>query len=320
MSRIVAAPDAWTNASEAWGQVSQDLTPPAAAAPGAAQAFAFACEGETLLGVLHRPPAGAPAAATGVVIVVGGPQYRAGSHRQFVHLARALAAGGHPVLRFDVRGMGDSSGALRSFEQITPDIGAAVDTLAARAGVGRVVLWGLCDGASAALLYLHERRDPRVAGVCLLNPWVRSEASLARTHVKHYYTRRLREREFWLKLLSGRVAGRALAELWRNLRRARGEAPPAAARTAGPFQQRMAEGWRGFGGGVLLVLSGDDYTAKEFLETCDASPAWQALLRRPGTRRQDLATADHTLSARADRDTVAALTLDWLQRLAARTP
>lgn len=301
--------------------LSVEAARPAAAALTREEALSFGCEGETLVGILHRPPAGGltTTSGVGVVVVVGGPQYRAGSHRQFVQLARALAAAGHPVLRFDVRGMGDSSGALRSFEQISPDIGAAVDALTARTGVGRVVLWGLCDGASAALLYLHERRDPRVAGVCLLNPWVRSEASLARTHVKHYYTRRLREREFWLKLLSGRVAGRALGELWRNLRRARGEAPPAAARAAMPFQERMAEGWRRFDGSVLLVLSGDDYTAKEFLETCDGSPAWQALLRRAGTRRQDLAEADHTLSAQADRDAVANLTLDWLQRLAART-
>ena len=77
-----------------------------AASTGREQAFTFDCDGESLLGLLHRPAADAPADAeqTGVVIIVGGPQYRAGSHRQFVHLARALAGAGHPVLRFDVRG------------------------------------------------------------------------------------------------------------------------------------------------------------------------------------------------------------------------
>ena len=39
-----------------------------------------------------------------MVIVVGGPQYRAGSHRQFTLLARHIAAAGYPVLRFDARG------------------------------------------------------------------------------------------------------------------------------------------------------------------------------------------------------------------------
>ena len=98
-------------------------------------------------------------------------------------MARALAAAGYPVLRFDVRGMGDSSGPLHDFLDQTPDVAAAIEALCREAGVQRVMLWGLCDGASAALLYLHERPDPRVAGLCLLNPWVRSAQSLARTQV-----------------------------------------------------------------------------------------------------------------------------------------
>jgi alpha/beta superfamily hydrolase len=48
-----------------------------------------------------------------VLVIVGGPQYRAGSHRQFTLLARSLAEQGFAVLRFDYRGMGDSTGAMR---------------------------------------------------------------------------------------------------------------------------------------------------------------------------------------------------------------
>jgi pimeloyl-ACP methyl ester carboxylesterase len=78
----------------------------------AEQAFSFSVEGDTLLGILHAPAiVRSGTTGTGVVIVVGGPQYRGGSHRQFVQLARRLAHEGHAVLRFDVRGMGDSSGA-----------------------------------------------------------------------------------------------------------------------------------------------------------------------------------------------------------------
>ena len=55
----------------------------------------FHCEREQLVGMLHR---GAnPDARLGVLIVVGGPQYRVGSHRQFVLMARDLAAAGYPV-------------------------------------------------------------------------------------------------------------------------------------------------------------------------------------------------------------------------------
>ena len=52
----------------------------------------FGCEGEVLLGIVSEPSGGTVAPSAGVVIVVGGPQYRAGSHRQFVLLARALAS------------------------------------------------------------------------------------------------------------------------------------------------------------------------------------------------------------------------------------
>lgn len=278
------------------------------------QAIVIACEGEALLGIVHHPGAGAAQAAqaTGVVIIVGGPQTRVGSHRQFVHLARALAAAGHPVLRFDVRGMGDSTGALHAFEQISPDIGAAIDALQRHAPqVRQVVLWGLCDGASAALLYLHDRADARVRGLCLLNPWVRSEASLARTHVKHYYLQRLAQREFWAKLFRGRVGWEALGGLAASVRMAAGKGGRATA-TPVTYQQRMAIAWRQFDGPVLLVLSGNDYTAKEFAEYVAGHVEWQALLAQPLLHQCLLPHADHTFSALLQRVEVEAATITWL--------
>ena len=79
--------------------------------------------------------------------MVGGPQYRVGSHRQFVLLARDLAADGFPVFRFDYRGMGDSEGEFRGFEHVEDDIAAAVEAFrSASPGLREIVLWGLCDG------------------------------------------------------------------------------------------------------------------------------------------------------------------------------
>ncbi|MFN3302184.1 MAG: hydrolase 1, exosortase A system-associated [Roseateles sp.] len=275
------------------------------------------CEGQPLVGILAEP-AGA-AAEVGVLIIVGGPQYRAGSHRQFTLLARELAAHGIAALRFDYRGMGDSPGVARDFLAVEADIAAAIDALlAARPALKRVVLWGLCDAASAALLYLDARRDPRVAGLALANPWVRSAATLAQTHVKHYYTRRLREKAFWLKLLRGGVGLTALRTLAGNLRLARSAGRPRSDTRS--FQDRMASGLRGFDGPVLLVMSGDDYTAREFADWAATSPAWQGLLERDTLLRHDLPTADHTFSDLADQDAQARLCLDWLKtRCLART-
>ena len=77
------------------------------------QLEAIPCAGEELVGVLTLPE---EPVHIGVVVIVGGPQYRVGSHRQFVLLARHLAEQGIPTLRFDCRGMGDSSGDQRSFD------------------------------------------------------------------------------------------------------------------------------------------------------------------------------------------------------------
>ncbi|WP_229425323.1 hydrolase 1, exosortase A system-associated [Massilia sp. Se16.2.3] len=104
-----------------------------------------------------------------MLVVVGGPQYRAGSHRQFTLLARDLADAGIPALRFDYRGMGDSEGDLQTFEHVEDDLRAAIDRFFLEVpGMREVVLWGLCDGASAAAMYAPQ--DARVSGLVLLNP------------------------------------------------------------------------------------------------------------------------------------------------------
>ncbi|WP_157264894.1 hydrolase 1, exosortase A system-associated [Azohydromonas aeria] len=287
------------------------------------QALGFDCLGHQLLGVLAEPAPAPLPGDVGVVIVVGGPQYRAGSHRLFVKLARALAQAGVPALRFDVRGMGDSEGDFPGFERLTPDIGAAIAALQSRRPeVRRVLLWGLCDGASAALLYLHDTRDARVHGLCLLNPWVRSPQAQARTNVKHYYAQRLLEPDFWRRLLGGRIGAQALRGLAANLALAwggrRGGADSSAANDG--FQQRMARAWNGFGGELLLLLSGDDYTAKEFLEHCAGDAQWRAALRHARLQRATLPRADHTFSGTAATAWVLERTLAWAQGPLARAP
>jgi len=281
-------------------------------------AIVFDCLGEQLVGICSCPAnqltRNSASQNVGVVFVVGGPQYRVGSHRQFLLLAHSLADAGFPVLRFDVRGMGDSSGELHTFERISPDIGAAINALQTQVpSVRRVVLWGLCDGASASLLYCYASGDRRVAGLCLLNPWVRSEASMARTHIKYYYLQRLREKHFWAKLLSGKVAGKALSGFLRNIRLMT-SSNSRTAKQAMSFQQIMSQAWARFEGRILLQLSGNDYTAKEFLEFAKADPGWGDLLTRPSVDRHDIADADHTLSDIGLQVKAARHTLDWLDK------
>lgn len=287
------------------------------AVPDPETALVFACEGAELLGVFHP---GAPGASRGVLLVVGGPQYRVGSHRQFVLLARELAAAGVPVLRFDYRGMGDADGEFAGFEQIDADIAAAIDAFSAQLPALReIVLWGLCDAASAALFYAW--RDPRIAGLVLLNPWLRTEAGQARAYLRHYYLARLANPELWRKIRRGEfqfsAALRSLLALFKQTRRDDSSSvavpQPATVSETTALPERMAESWRRFAGPILLILSGDDLTAAEFRDTTRASRHWRRLLARPQVTLQELPEANHTFSRREWRDQVAAWTREWLR-------
>ncbi|HEY9209170.1 MAG TPA: hydrolase 1, exosortase A system-associated [Acidovorax sp.] len=266
---------------------------------------------QDMLGIVSLPAPDALQQTTGVVIVVGGAQYRVGSHRQFVQLARFLATAGYPVLRFDFPGMGDSPGNAVPFEHSAPHIAAAIDALHGQCtGVGKVVLWGLCDGASASLLYMQARQDARVAGMVLLNPWVRSDAGLARAQVKHYYRQRLMEPDFWRKLTAGDVGWQALRSLWNNLRTMRQRI-----RKTLTFQELMAHGWQALEGKMMLILSERDLTAQEFVEHAKTHPAWRGLLSRPGVTQHAVHGADHTFSSTSAQREVQAVVLAWLNEL-----
>ena len=273
----------------------------------------FDCAGESLLGIIAAPAKG-QTAPIGVVIVVGGPQYRAGSHRMFTLLARSLAAAGYTALRFDYRGMGDSEGEPRDFESISQDIGAAVDALMAQSSkLKEAMLWGLCDGASAALLDVRSRPDARLTGLFLLNPWVRSPAGLAKAHVKHYYGRRLLQAEFWSKLMQGKVGSHALVGLARNASMAWRNRPATAGQKRS-FQELMVQGLLGFRGTVTLVLSERDLVAKEFIEQNKTDAQWRRAMQMPNLKRIDFAGADHIFSRAQDHNALVALTLRQLKQ------
>jgi uncharacterized protein len=279
---------------------------------------AFACEGEQLISVIAKPTS---TRDIGILIVVGGPQYRVGSHRQFVLLARQLAEAGIATMRFDYRGMGDSSGPMRSFDEIGPDIGAAIGAFQRTCpALTKIVLWGLCDAASAALTYRQATGDPRVAGIVLANPWVRSDATLAKTQIKHYYADRILAKDFWAKLGRGEVdvvgAARAfVANLIAATTKRRDTATTTTATTTvTAFQDRMADGLRSFEGPVLLIMSGRDLTAKEFLENAKGSLRWAGLLQGQRLDRHDVVDSDHTFSSAAWSKEVETCTLQWLLR------
>jgi len=286
------------------------------------QPMVFECEGSRLIGIAAVP---VQPAKTGVIIVVGGPQYRAGSHRQFILLARQLVQEGIASLRFDYRGMGDSEGDMRNFEVVDADIHAAIDIFLKQVpSVSKVVLWGLCDAASAALFYGHT--DSRVGGLILLNPWVHSEQGAAKTRLKHYYLTRLMQPSFWTKLFSSEFSfGDSIGGLLLSFRsifnkpRSSGEKGFIDPRHGGlNYIDRMLDGLRRFEGAILFILSGNDLTAKEFLNLVDTDIHWAKAMRSSKIHIKTIIGANHTFSSRKWRnqscELVACHIKRWLQR------
>ena len=278
--------------------------------------ISIACADASLSAVLHSADSGTNY-HTGVLIIVGGPQYRVGSHRQFIKLSRALAQQGIASMRLDSRGMGDASGEKQAFYQQDADISAAITAFFQHCpDVKHLVLWGLCDAASAILLYANTP-DPRISGAILLNPWVRQQHSHAEVMLKHYYLKRLFSRRFWQKLLGGGVALRqSVAGLWQTAQQRKAKQRPVQhtqQANAENYVQLMLTGWQKFSGKVLLITSGNDLTAQEFLQLCATDSAWADCLSQ--AQHLQISDANHTFSSRLWREQVEQATLTLLQQL-----
>lgn len=223
-------------------------------------------------------------------------------------------------MRFDHRGIGDSDGET-TFEHLEIDIRAAIDALQATVTeVEEVVLWGLCDGASAAMMYAP--LDDRVKGLVLLNPWIRTEQTLAQAYLKGYYVSRLLDMSFWRRLLRAQVSpAEALRSFWATAHAAlagpsaddRSTKDSVSDEAKEPFPLRMQRGLRYFKEPVLLILSGEDITAQEFDQVTTATPAWRAVLGGDKITTKKLPEADHTFSRKQWSEQVEQWTLDWLR-------
>ncbi len=140
------------------------------------QAVTFPTDTERLRGTLIGP-AGGQRCAPLVLLLPQGMNPRAGWNRLYVKVARALAAEGWTTLRFDARGLGNSTGRLdlvtgvdvfRAIESGShvPDTLAALDFTQQFLGPTPVILAGVCGGAVTAGLVAAG--EPRVAGAAIL--------------------------------------------------------------------------------------------------------------------------------------------------------
>ncbi len=234
----------------------------------------FECRGSRCGATLDNAPG-----STGLLIVSGGSEIRAGAFNGQARLAAAIAARGFPVFRFDRRGIGDSEGSDGGFRKSQPDIAAALLAFRAIAPqIDRVVGFGNCDAASALMLAGGAECDALV----LSNPWTiePGESDLpAPASIRSRYAEKLKSPRELVRLVSGRVD---LARLARGLAQA---AKPRSAPSG--LAEHMRQGIAVFPGPVRFVLAEGDRTAQVFAERWDAEDT--RIARCPG--------ADHAFSA-----------------------
>jgi uncharacterized protein len=121
--------------------------------------FFFGGPHHRLFGVFH-PPRGESRRHPFVFCQPFGEE-KLWAHRVYVSLARMLAAAGHPVLRFDFMGNGDSGGTFEeaTVNTATQDVAAAIAEVQQRTGVTDVSLFGLRFGATVAALVAESRNE-----------------------------------------------------------------------------------------------------------------------------------------------------------------
>ena len=169
----------------------------------------FKCGGDRLIGSIDEAEG-----TTGLLIVSGGNEIRSGAYAGQAAMALHFARLGHPVFRYDRRGIGDSEGVNGGFESSADDITAAVAAFREETPqVERVVAFGNCDAATALAVF-HEG----IGSLILANPWVIEASNTedtrtpqSATAIKARYLARLKDPRSLIDLFTGKIDLRKLA-------------------------------------------------------------------------------------------------------------
>ncbi len=246
--------------------------------------LSFSCLGETLVATLDDAPGDA-----GLLIVSGGNEVRMGAHRGMAELAAEIAAKGHPVFRFDRRGIGDSTGANGEFTSSGPDIAAAIAAFRANCPhVKRITAFGNCDAASALLLHRPEGIDAAV----LSNIWVieRVDDMPPPAAIKAHYLARLKDPKAWIGLFTGAIDVRKLAS--GLFRVAKAQAPSS-------LSADIAHAMASFPAPLSILLATRDATAIAFMDEWE-KPGFSDARARSDIRVKKLDSDSHSFAHDAD--------------------
>lgn len=260
--------------------------------------FTFGEEGR-LFGILTTPPV-RDLGKLVVVIPNTGVEHRVGPNRLHVQLARALAAAGFHVLRFDISGLGDSDPPRGKSANASNDLRLALDSLQARGLGGRYALIGLCSGAHDSHQFAKD--EPRVEALLFIDGYT-------------YPTPRFKRQLWWARFTH---VGRSLKGAIKRIRAAsQGDTPegldtdfvvwPPRGEVQADYARFIARGVS-----MAFVFTGD--TQRSYLYAEQHSDVFPDL--RGIARVWFLPHIDHTLTRRKARAELIVLVREWLSSVA----
>ena len=246
----------------------------------------IACEGEMLAATFDSAPG--PAA---LLIVSGGNEIRSGAHGGMAGLASRIATAGFPVLRYDRRGIGESTGRNKDFLDSAAEIAAATEFLRQQAKTQNIIAFGNCDAATALALF---GPGARIDGYILANPWViettqgadSEEPTISAAAIRSRYWDRIKNPATILDLVSGKIDFR---KLFKGLKQA------SRSEESSALSLRLRDALSGINSDTLILLAKRDTTARAFLAAWNSAD-YKPLQRKPGITVESLDSASHSFA------------------------
>ncbi len=250
--------------------------------------LSFDCAGDRLAATLDEADG-----TTGLLIVSGGNEIRAGGHANQSRLAAWAAAEGYPTLRYDRPGIGDSSGDNRGFtHNAEPQKAAFAAFHRACPQLTQIVGFGNCDAATSLLF-----NDVGFDRLVIANPWLIEPIEEAQTEdgaampsraaIRARYIARLKNPvRLGRDILGGSID---LAKFARGIARLRADEPPS------PLAARAAEALTATITPTTILIAQGDATALSF-QAAWKSQAFQRARANHYVTRLEHATSSHSFS------------------------
>ncbi|MEH6662787.1 MAG: hydrolase 1, exosortase A system-associated [Parasphingorhabdus sp.] len=253
----------------------------------------IACESDSLAATLD-----AGTSTTALLIVSGGNEIRSGAHSGMAALALRISKQGFPVLRYDRRGIGESSGENQGFLSSADEIKAAVQYLRqTQPHVKSVLAFGNCDAATALALF---GPDAGVDGYMLANPWVieaghepdKAEPTMSAGAIRARYWDRIKNPRTIIDLLSGKID---FGKLLKGLKQA------SRAEENSGLSLRLRDALSALEANTLILLAKRDTTARAFLAAWNSADFAQTS-GKPAITLETLDSASHSFADEAARN------------------